>query len=116
MSWSRRKVPLVEFIAGGVLVLASTTLLFAADDPAAGQHKAIQCQTCHGLDGLSKLPEAPHLAGQPVPFLIKALNEFRSGIRKNDMMSLVVKQLSEQDVADLAAYYAAIEIIAKPPK
>jgi cytochrome c553 len=70
----------------------------------------------HGLDGLSKLPEAPHLAGQPEQYLVKSLNEYRSGARKNDMMSLVAPALSDQDVADLAAYYAAIEISATPPK
>lgn len=88
----------------------------AADgDAAAGRRKALQCQTCHGLDGLSKLPEAPSLAGQPLPFLVKSLNDFRQGIRKNEMMTLVVQQLSDQDVADLAAYYAAIEVTVKPP-
>jgi cytochrome c553 len=88
----------------------------AAGDVAAGRRKALQCQTCHGLDGLSKLPEAPHLAGQPEQYLAKSLNEYRSGARKNDMMSLVAPALSDQDVADLAAYYAAIEISATPPK
>jgi cytochrome c553 len=88
----------------------------AGGDVAAGRRKALQCQTCHGLDGLSKLPEAPHLAGQPEQYLVKSLNEYRSGARKNDMMSLVAPALSDQDVADLAAYYAAIEISPTPPK
>jgi cytochrome c553 len=88
----------------------------AGGDVAAGRRKALQCQTCHGLDGLSKLPEAPHLAGQPEQYLVKSLNEYRSGARKDDMMSLVAPALSDQDVADLAAYYAAIEISATPPK
>jgi cytochrome c553 len=61
-------------------------------------------------------PDAPHLAGQPEQYLVKSLNEYRSGARKNDMMSLVAPALSDQDVADLAAYYAAIEISATPPK
>jgi cytochrome c553 len=87
-----------------------------AADVAAGRRKAVQCQTCHGLDGLSKLPEAPHLAGQPERYLVKSLEEYRTGARKNDMMTLVVKNLSDQDIADLAAYYAAIEISAQPPR
>jgi cytochrome c553 len=110
-------------ISRSAVVLALPALvLFAAPAPAAsgniaaGRTKAVQCQTCHGLDGLSKLPEAPHIAGQPVPYLVKVLNEFRKGIRKNEMMSIVVQQLSDQDVADLAAYYSAIEVTAKPPK
>jgi cytochrome c553 len=88
----------------------------AAGNVTAGRQKALQCQTCHGLDGLSKLPEAPNLGGQPEPYLVKSLNDFRQGVRKNDMMSLVVQQLSDQDVADLAAFYAAIEVTTKPPQ
>src|SRR5262249_12899549 len=87
----------------------------AAGDVAAGRRKALQCQTCHGLDGISKLPEAPHLAGQPEPYLVKSLNDYRKGIRKHDMMTIVVQPLTDQDVADLAAYYAAIEFAVKPP-
>ena len=88
----------------------------AAGNVTAGRRKALQCQTCHGLDGLSKLPDAPHLAGQPVPYLVKSLDDYRKGIRKHEMMTLVVKDLSDQDIADLAAYYGAIEISTKPPK
>jgi cytochrome c553 len=88
----------------------------AAGNAAAGRQKALQCQACHGLDGLSKLPEAPHLAGQPEPYLVKSLNDFRKGVRKNEMMSVAAQPLTDQDVADLAAYYAAIEVTAKPPK
>jgi cytochrome c553 len=87
-----------------------------AGDIAAGRRKALQCQACHGLDGISKLPEAPHLAGQPERYLVKSLEEYRSGARKNDLMTLVVQNLGDQDIADLAAYYAAIEISATPPK
>jgi cytochrome c553 len=97
------------------ILLATVTGSAAAADAAAGRRKASQCQTCHGLDGLSKLPEAPHLAGQPERYLVKSLDDYRKGLRKHDMMTLVVKDLTDQDVADLAAYYAAIEISAKPP-
>jgi cytochrome c553 len=87
-----------------------------AGDVAAGRRKALQCQACHGLDGLSKLPEAPHLAGQPERYLVKSLDEYRTGVRKHEMMMLAAKNLSDQDIADLATYYAAIEISATPPK
>src|SRR5262245_4188312 len=83
---------------------------------AAGRRKALQCQACHGLDGLSKLPEAPHLAGQPERYLVKSLDDYRKGVRSHDMMTLVAKALSDQDIADLAAYYAAIEVSVMPPK
>ena len=81
------------------ITLSAGLLAHAAGNSTAGRQKALQCQTCHGLDGLSKLPEAPHLAGQPEPYLVKSLNDYRQGVRKNDMMSIVVQQLSDQDVA-----------------
>ncbi len=105
--------------AGSALVMASVLLALAcpaaAGDAAAGRRKAMQCQTCHGLDGLSKIPEAPNLAGQPEQYLVKSLNDFRQGVRKNEQMSIVIQALSDADVADLAAFYASIEIAVKPP-
>lgn len=99
----------------GTAILLAATVTAQAGDIAAGKRKALACQTCHGLDGLSKLPEAPNLAGQPEPYLIKALGEFRQGTRQNELMSVVAKGLSDADAADLAAYYAAIRITAAPP-
>jgi len=88
----------------------------AAGNVAAGRQKASACQTCHGLDGLSKMPEAPNIAGNPEQYLERQLNAFKTGERKNEMMTVVVQPLSEQDIADLAAYYAAIEVTVKVPK
>ena len=105
---------------GGLCVcfamLALTSGPARAGNAAAGREKALQCQACHGLDGLSKRPDAPNLAGQPEPFLIKSLNDFRKGVRHNEMMSILIKTMTNADVADLAAYYSAIEITAKPPQ
>jgi cytochrome c553 len=100
-------------IALGIVSLAMPA---SAGDAAAGRRKALQCQTCHGLDGLSKLPDAPHLTGQPEFYLIKSMNDYRKGARKHDMMTLVVKDLTDEDIADLAAYYAAIEISVRQPQ
>jgi cytochrome c553 len=101
-------------------VLAGATLLAAtlpahAGDAMAGRQKALQCQTCHGMDGLAKIPEAPNLAGQPEDYLIKSLTDYKTGERKNEMMSVVAPPLSEADIADLAAYFASIEIEVKTP-
>lgn len=84
-------------------------------DKAAGRKKALQCQTCHGLDGIAKLPEAANLAGQSEIYLVSALNAYKSGERKNDMMSIVAPALSPQDIANLAAYYSSIQITVTPP-
>jgi cytochrome c553 len=111
----RVRIP-VAALAAIALALTIAGSAMAADVKA-GRQKALQCQTCHGLDGVAKLPEAPNLAGQSEAYLVKALKDFRSGIRKNDMMSLVIANLKDADLADLAAYYAAIPVIVgTPPK
>ena len=81
---------------------------FAAGDAAAGRQKALMCQTCHDLDGQAKIPEAPNLAGQNAVYLVKALKDYRSGARKDDMMSAVAPALTDKDIEDLAAYFSAI--------
>lgn len=98
-----------------LLLLALWPTAAAAGDPQAGKRKAGQCQTCHGLDGIAKIPQAPNLAGQQELYLKKALTDYKSGVRHNEMMSLVAPSLSEQDIDDLAAYYSAIQIEVKAP-
>jgi cytochrome c553 len=67
------------------------------------------------MDGLSKLPEAPNLAGQVEIYLVKALTEYRDGTRQNPVMSVVAKDLSDADIANLAAYYGGLQIEVIPP-
>ena len=81
-----------------------------AGDVAAGRAKALMCQACHGIDGQSKVPDAPNLAGQVEGYLAVQLGAFKAGVRKSEAMNVVAASLSETDIADLAAYYAAIEI------
>src|SRR5215470_16916298 len=81
-----------------------------AGDLKAGRTKALMCQACHGMDGLSKVPDAPNIAGQIEPYLVAQLQAFKSGARKNDAMSVVAPSLSDQDIDDLAAYFSAIDI------
>jgi cytochrome c553 len=68
------------------------------------------CQACHGTDGISKVPDAPNIAGQTEPYLTTQLQAFKSGARKSETMSLVAKELSDKDIDDLAAYFSAVEI------
>lgn len=82
----------------------------AAGDASAGRAKAMMCQACHGLDGLAKTPDAPNIAGQVEPYLVAQLQAFKTGARKSEAMSVVVQALSDADIDNLAAYYAAIEI------
>jgi cytochrome c553 len=88
----------------------------SAGDVKAGRQVALTCQGCHGMDGLSKQPDAPNLAMQPEIYLIKAMGEYRNGTRKNEQMKVVGEALSDKEIADVAAYYAAIEIeVVKQP-
>jgi cytochrome c553 len=81
-----------------------------AGDLKAGRAKALMCQACHGVDGLSKVPDAPNIAGQTEPYLVAQLQAYKSGERKNEAMSVVAPPLSDKDIDDLAAYFSAIEI------
>ena len=78
-----------------------------AADAAAGKTKAAACASCHGADGNSANPEWPSLAGQHEKYLIKQLEEFKNGARANPLMSPMAAGLSEQDMADLAAYFSS---------
>lgn len=100
-------------LLAALLLLAGTGA--EAGDAAAGRKKAVACQACHGLDGVSKLPDAPNLSGQVEPYLVKALGEFRDGTRRNEVMSVAAKDLTDSDIADLAAYYSSIQIDVVPP-
>jgi cytochrome c553 len=93
-----------------VCLLVASGSVCSAGDAKAGRAKAQMCQACHGLDGLSKTPDAPNIAGQTEPYLVAQLQAFKSGTRKNDAMSVVVASLPDKDIEDLAAYFSAIEI------
>lgn len=74
-----------------------------AGDAAAGRDKAKGCASCHGADGKGRIP----LAGKKADYLAEQLRAFKSGARKETMMNMMTKELSEQDIADLAAYFAS---------
>jgi cytochrome c553 len=94
------------------LVLLTAFAPFAgAQQPA--NTKLTQCFTCHGQDGLAKVPDAPNLAGQNESYLVKALQDYRSGARKHEVMSMMVKPLSDADIAQAAGYFSGIQIEVK---
>ena len=76
-------------------------------DPAAGQGKAAVCGACHGLDGNSSDPQYPKLAGQSEQYIVRQLNNFKSGKRANPIMLGMATPLSEQDMHDIGAYFAS---------
>ena len=79
----------------------------AAGDAAAGKLLAKNCAGCHGDTGVASNPAWPHLASQKEVYLANTLKAFRAGLRKDPMMAGVVRGLSDADIANLAAYYAA---------
>ncbi len=107
--------PAPVLLLGAVLAAGLASGPARAGDAKAGRKAATACQTCHGMDGLSKLPEAPNLAGQVEPYLVKALTEYRDGKRSNEIMNVVAKGLSDAEIANLAAFYAGIPIEVLPP-
>jgi len=88
------------------LTMGTATSTMAAGDVAAGKSKSMMCAACHGTDGNSPSNMFPKIAGQGEAYLVKQLQEFKSGVRDNAVMAPMVAALSEQDMSDLAAYYA----------
>lgn len=93
-----------------VALLSTATATLAAGDPVAGEEKAALCAGCHGDDGNATAPIFPKLAGQHKNFLIKQLHEFKSHKRVEATMNAMAEPLSEEDIQDLAAFYATKKI------
>ena len=77
-------------------------------DAAAGKEKSALCAGCHGADGISLVDEIPNLAGQKEAYLVKVLGDYRSGTRKNPIMSSIAQGLSDEDIRDLAAFFSSL--------
>jgi cytochrome c553 len=80
----------------------------AGGNPELGRAKSTTCHACHGVDGLAVAPNYPILAGQHEAYLVHALRQYRSGERKNAIMAGFATGLSDEDIADLAAFYASL--------
>ncbi len=92
-----------------LFLLALPLTALAKGYPASGKEKSQICQACHGLDGKSVDPTYPNLAGQHESYLVKALGDYRAGRRTNAVMAGFAGNLSDQDIKDLAAWYASQE-------
>ncbi len=87
-------------------VLLAASMPAIAQEPAAPAKLGL-CDACHGTDGKSRTPAAPHIGGQNEAYLIWALNQYREGRREGDVMSAVAGTLSKRDIEALAHWYAA---------
>ena len=88
-------------------LLAVAGLSHGAGGAAAGKVKAAPCAACHGADGNGVAPNFPNLAAQNPAYVVKQLHDYKSGARKNEIMSGMAAPLSDQDMDDLAAYFAS---------
>lgn len=98
-------------IAAICVFLNHATTAWSAGDAAAGKQKSATCVACHGTDGNSTNPEWPKLAGQHPAYVVKQLHNYKDGERVNATMNGMAAPLSDQDIEDLAAYFANQEIV-----
>lgn len=91
------------------MALGMTSSAMAAGDVAAGKTKAAVCAACHGTDGNSLSDAFPKLAGQHESYIAKQLADFKKGDRQNALMAPMAANLTEQDMADLGAYFSSKE-------
>lgn len=103
-------------VAAMMLAGAAAAPAQEAGDAATGRRLAgSRCAVCHGRDGIAVQPDAPNLAGQSPAYVVTQLGHFRSGERKHEQMNIIAAQLTDRQIADLAAWYAAIEVTATLP-
>lgn len=105
-----------------LLPVAIVTLLTAgspaasAADAAAGRARAQQaCAVCHGPLGIAAAPDAPNLAGQPAFYTAAQLRAYRNGSRRHEVMAVIAKTLNDDEISNLAAWFASIRIEAHAP-
>ena len=98
------------FISATLMALSFSSVSAAAKgDPATGEElaKTRMCAGCHGLNGVSPMPVYPHLVGQHEAYLIKALTDFREKRRADPTMNAMAGNLTDDDIAHLAAYFSS---------
>ena len=103
----KMQISLAMFLACAGL----TTTATAAGNSAAGKSKSAVCAGCHGVDGNSAAPNFPKLAGQDAQYLNKQLLDYKSGARKDPIMTAQAANLSKKDMENLSAYYATQKIV-----
>lgn len=85
-------------------------------DIEAGRRKAQACAVCHGVLGLSTAPDAPNLAGQPAMYLAAQLKAYRGGTRAHAVMTVMAKPLTDDDIAQLAAWFSSLRVEVQAPR
>lgn len=99
------------FLAGLITYFVSGVgIAHAAGDPVVGQQKTSMCAGCHGISGYRtaypRVYSVPKLGGQHAQYIVQALQAYKNGARNHATMTAIATTLTDQDMADLAAYYA----------
>ena len=97
----------IALFIGACLLAGQAAAAPLVGNAQAGQTKVVVCGACHGADGNSLAPTFPKLAGQNEKYLLKQMHDVKSGARVIAVMAGQLDALSEQDLADIAAYYSA---------
>ncbi|KAF0279911.1 cytochrome C [Spiribacter roseus] len=97
----------IRCLSALMILAAGVAQAQSIGDIEAGKAKSQTCAACHGANGASDNPAFPMLAGQHADYLLHALKAYKSGDRQNAIMNGQAAALSEEDMRDLAAYYAA---------
>jgi cytochrome c553 len=92
-----------------VTPIPATSAVAHSGDPSAGKTKSAACAGCHGMDGRGTSTLFPNLNGQKPDYLARQLTAFRDGTRQDPTMAPMVQALTDQDIADLAAFYATLK-------
>ena len=93
----------------GLLLMTSSLSMNAYAGIEQGKVKADNCAGCHGLNGISLSTEIPNLAGQKQEYLMNQLKSFRAKTRMNPTMNAMAEDLTDEDIADLTAYFSSLE-------
>jgi cytochrome c553 len=99
-----------------VAALCAAVTPARSDELDQGRARAQVCAVCHGALGVSAQPDAPNLAGQPSVYLSSQLRAFRNGSRKHEVMNVLARTLTDDDIALLAAWFSAIRVEATAPR
>ena len=106
------KLKILTALSTGLILTATGAM--AGGDPDSGKQKAAACASCHGETGISISPQYPNLAGQYEDYLAQALSDYRDGDRDNAIMKGFATGLSDEDIDDLAAFFASQEGLFTP--
>ncbi len=99
------------FLLAAAVVAVAISMPAAAGDAEAGEAKSAPCAGCHGAQGKAMIPTYPHLAGQNAAYLVESMKAYRDNARTGGMAAVMkapVMALSDEDLADLAAYYSQL--------